>query len=71
MSEKQETIWREGDRIRRTNGAGYGDLVSDLEIRRHIRDHAEDDDPTFVAFAEAVLAIRAFERLTRADEGIE
>ena len=62
MRKTQETIWREGNRIRRTNGGGYGDLVSDLDIRRHIRDHNEDDDPTFIPFAEAVLAIRAFER---------
>jgi hypothetical protein len=58
-----ETIWREGTRIRRTNGAGYGDLVSDEAIREHIRVH-DGDDPTFIAFAEAVLAIRAFERVT-------
>jgi hypothetical protein len=60
-----ETIWREGERIRRTNGAGYGDLVPDESIREHI--DRNGGDPTFVAFAEAVLAIRAFERAVRGE----
>lgn len=65
MTAKQ-TIWREGDRIRRTDGTGYSDFVSDENIRANIdSDHC---DPLHDAFAEAVLAIRAFERLTGADD---
>lgn len=56
----RQTIWREGTRIRRTDGIGYGDQVSDDGIRLHMH----GDDPLHDAFAEAVLAIRAFERLT-------
>ena len=58
----RQTIWREGDRIRRTDGTGYSDFVSDEQIRENIaRGHP---DPLHDAFAAAVLAIRAFERLT-------
>jgi hypothetical protein len=59
-----QTVWREGDRIRATDGTGYGDRVSDDEIRNHISmyDESTSADPEFVSFAEAVLAIRAFER---------
>lgn len=71
MSEtRQQTIWREGDRIRRTDGTGYSDRVTDDQIRKHIASHATaqdanvDPDSLFVPFAEAVLAIRAFERAT-------
>lgn len=61
----KQTIWREGERICRTDGSGYGDIVSDETIRGHIALHTvEPADRVFVAFAEAVLAIRAFERLT-------
>lgn len=60
------TVYREGDRIRDTEGTGYHDRVSDEAIVEHIRTvdttrpHLE-----FIAFAEAVLAIRRFERMVR------
>lgn len=58
----RQTIWREGDRIRRTDGTGYADFVTDDDIRANVaRGHR---DPLHDSFAEAVLAIRAFERLT-------
>lgn len=62
-----ETVWRESTRIRRADGTGYSDRVSDGMIRAHIEQHeAEPADHRFIAFAEAVLAIRKFERLAAA-----
>lgn len=59
---KYSTVYRDGHRIRDSKGTGYVDDVSDREIRAHIiRRH---DDFVFVAFAEAVLAIRKYERLS-------
>lgn len=58
-----QTIWREGYRIRRTDGGGYSDRVTDDRIREHIQ--ANLYDPLFIAFAKAVLAIRAFERASQ------
>lgn len=55
------TVWREGDRIRATDGQGYHDRVTDAEIRGHIPSagpRAAEHD----AFARAVLAIRKYER---------
>jgi hypothetical protein len=58
-----QTIWREGDRIRRTDGTGYHDMVSDEQIRAHI---ADSNEALFVLFARAVLALREFERASSA-----
>jgi len=67
-----QTVWREGGRIRRTDGTGYSDRVSDEQIRAHINDSGSD--ALFVTFARAVLAIREFERmseiLTRRVDGV-
>lgn len=64
MSSKQ-TVYREGDRIRATDGQGYHDRVTDEEIRGHMPSQgpraAESD-----AFARAVLAIREYERAVAA-----
>lgn len=59
----KNTVYREGDRIRASDGTGYHDRVSDDTILEHIRT-VDTTGRTweFVAFAEAVLAIRAFER---------
>lgn len=55
------TVWREGSRIRATNGIGYSDRVTDEQIEGHIANH-DLDDVEWHAFAIAVLAIRAYER---------
>jgi hypothetical protein len=52
-------VWRENDRIRDASGTGYGDMVTDDEIRRHI---AHDQGRPFIEFAQAVLALRESER---------
>ena len=59
-------VWREGSRIRMTDGTGYSDRVTDDEIRAHVegvkliaRPGRELD---FLVFAEAVLLLRDFER---------
>ena len=61
-----QTVYREGSRIRATNGMGYSDAVSDEDIEQHL--HEERNDTTFIAFANAVLAIREYERAARAGE---
>lgn len=58
MSAPKQTIWREGNRIRRTDGTGYADFVDDDDIRENI----DGTRPLHDTFAEAVLAIRQFER---------
>lgn len=60
MSDVQ-TIWREGNRIRRTDGTGYSDRVTYHQILDHIEGN-DGVDPLSVPFARAVLALRAFER---------
>lgn len=56
------TVWREGDRIRASDGTGYSDRVSDETIQGHIDTAVDYPYVGFVPFARAVLAIRAFER---------
>lgn len=61
-------VWREGKRIRRSNGTGYGDTVTDDQIRQHITDarvKLPADELGFIVFAEAVLLLREFERRTK------
>lgn len=62
MSERH-TIWREDKRIRATNGMGYADRVTDDDIRGHIANPSGLGGAEMIAFAEAVLAIRKYERL--------
>lgn len=54
-------VWREGDRIRRDDGVGYGDRVPDEAILGHARDAALGDHETR-EFAYRVLALREQER---------
>lgn len=56
-----ETVYREGDRIRASNGEGYGDGVEDGAIRGHMP-HVGPDAYALDAFCRAVLAIREYER---------
>jgi hypothetical protein len=64
-----KTIWREGNRIRETGGSGYGDIVTDDEIRGHLADPSKGVRwQGYEEFAQAVLAIRAFERATTTPE---
>ena len=58
-----QTVYREGTRIRATAGQGYSDRVSDDTIREHITQAGGDAED--IAFAEAVLAIRRYERTVR------
>lgn len=67
MTDKTQTVWREGDRIRRSDGTGYVDRVPDDLIQGHITAHDHSSDPLFVPFARAVLAIRAFERASKTE----
>lgn len=69
--------WREGNRIRHANGMGYGDQVTDEEIREHISvsertiKHVPQSSAGYrdrersrehIIFARAVLALREQER---------
>jgi hypothetical protein len=63
-----ETVWRDGNRIRRRDGTGYSDRVPDDQIRAHLF-NAADTDPEHTAFALAVLAIRDFERTVALKKG--
>lgn len=55
-----QTIWREGDRLRATDGSGFADRVPDANLEKYAAD--ETSHPYDRNFAAAVLAIRRFER---------
>lgn len=63
-------VYREGDRIRHTDGTGYSDLVTDAEIIEHHTVYLDgldipEDIAEFrgkAAFCRAVLALRQVER---------
>jgi hypothetical protein len=55
-------VWREGDRIRREDGTGYSDRVSDDQIRWHAQDDLAGGRYDQVVFAVSALALRAQER---------
>jgi hypothetical protein len=55
----KQTVYREGSRIRATNGTGYSDAVNDDTIKVHIEESTQGEEHRL--FAEAVLAIRAYE----------
>jgi hypothetical protein len=57
------TIWREGERLRATDGSGYADTVADDQIRGHIRHPGGLGGAQMIAFAKAVLAVREYERI--------
>lgn len=54
-------VWREGDRIRQANGAGYGDVVSNDAIKDHLLGAVVAENWHHVAFAAAVLDMRRSE----------
>ena len=57
--------FREGSRIRSQEGYGYSDMVTDTMIWEHVdsaRAGGKYHPPGFLAFAEAVLRLRATER---------
>lgn len=58
-------VWREGNRIRKADGTGYGDQVSDHDITQHVRSSLTDGDYDHVAFAGALLWLREKERSVR------
>lgn len=57
-----EVAYRDGKRIRHPKGYGYGDLVPDEDIRRHLNEHVEAGKVEEAAFCAAVLALRQSER---------
>lgn len=61
MADMRPTVYREGDRIRASDGQGYHDTVTDEQIRGHMP-HAGPFAEEVDAFGRAVLAIRAYER---------
>jgi hypothetical protein len=60
MSAPEATVWREGDRIRATDGMGFADSVPDANLRKYAANPESTDFDR--RFAAAVLAIREFER---------
>lgn len=56
----EQTIWREGGRIRDVDGMGYSDHVPDAHLIEYAADETLHEYDR--AFAAAVLAIRRFER---------
>lgn len=61
-------VWREGNRIRGEDGGGYGDVIPDDAIARHVADAliAQQQATKTILFGSAVLSIRAHERRTNA-----
>ena len=55
-------VWRESNRIRKANGTGYNDIVTDDQIWKHIAKSAAERDVAHIEFALAVLRLRAIER---------
>lgn len=65
MSKSTEiAIWRDGDRLVSAQCGGYVDTVPDANLERYAQDYTLD--PLDRAFAEAVLAVRRFERAASA-----
>lgn len=54
--------WREGGRIRRADGSGYGDMVPDSDIIDHLIGHAQAGNRAEVEWCVEVLGIRHAER---------
>jgi len=55
-------VWREGTRIRAQYGGGYGDMVTDDMIWKHMAASVGIRDLAHIEFATAVLRLRATER---------